>query len=194
MFILSKSESLNIDLHNVMIKKNNEQLKDFVLGFEKSDDINISIIYSDKQEDTIIKIGQLFKFIEAAGGIVKNNKGELLIIERLGKNDLPKGKVENGEKVEDAAKREIEEECGINKLETIQLLEPTYHTYRLNGKFIFKKTNWYYFLHNGNDKPIPQTEENITKVEWCNDDNIRSILGNTYNSIIDVFSQLNYII
>ena len=112
LFILSELEDLDIDLEKSMIKKSDELFEDFIMRFERSDDIRNSVVYSDYPEDTIIEIGQIFKFIEAAGRIVNNNRSELLIIERLGKNDLPKGKVEKGERIEDAAKREIEEECG----------------------------------------------------------------------------------
>src|SRR5690606_23008426 len=51
--------------------------------------------------------------IKAAGGLVENSKSEYLFIKRLGKWDLPKGKVEEGEKMKEAAVREVEEECGI---------------------------------------------------------------------------------
>ena len=52
--------------------------------------------------------------IEAAGGLVVNAAGKLLVIERLGVWDLPKGKLESGETAQVAALREIEEECGIS--------------------------------------------------------------------------------
>jgi hypothetical protein len=53
------------------------------------------------------------KIIKAAGGLVKNGKGEYLFIHRLGKWDLPKGKIEENEKMSEGAVREVEEECGI---------------------------------------------------------------------------------
>ena len=57
-----------------------------------------------------------FTHIEAAGGIVENEKKELLFIYRLGKWDLPKGKVEKGESIAETAVREVEEETGATNL------------------------------------------------------------------------------
>ena len=66
-----------------------------------------------------------YRLIEAAGGVVKNAKGELLFIYRLGKWDLPKGKIDEGEVKETTAVREIEEECGVSGLQIIKELKPT---------------------------------------------------------------------
>jgi hypothetical protein len=47
-----------------------------------------------------------FLWIRAAGGVVSNDREEVLFIHRLEKWDLPKGKVEAGEELELAALRE----------------------------------------------------------------------------------------
>ena len=52
----------------------------------------------------------LYKIIEAAGGVVFNEKNEILMIYRLKTWDLPKGKIEKGETPADAAFREVCEE------------------------------------------------------------------------------------
>ena len=57
---------------------------------------------------TIFK--QKFKLIKAGGGIVFNENGELLVIDRLGYWDLPKGKKDKGEKMKACAIREVQEE------------------------------------------------------------------------------------
>ena len=51
--------------------------------------------------------------IIAAGGLVTNENNELLMIFRRGKWDLPKGKLDKGETIEECAIREVEEETGI---------------------------------------------------------------------------------
>ena len=80
-----------------------------------------------------------YQLIEAAGAVVVNSKSEVLWILRNGKWDLPKGKVEKEEKVEDAAVREVEEECAVRGINRGALLGVTYHTYLYKGEAIKKK-------------------------------------------------------
>src|ERR1043166_3932939 len=90
--------------------------------------------YHENEKLMQITFTSFFKVIEAAGGLVKNNKGEYLFIFRKGKWDLPKGKIDKGESVSAAAIREVEEECGVKKLSIRKELPPTYHTYQQDGK------------------------------------------------------------
>mgnify|MGYP000625090747 CR=1 FL=1 len=60
--------------------------------------------------------------IKAAGGLVVNEDGEVLLIKRRGLWDLPKGKVEEGEFMRLAAVREVKEETGIDKVK-IQFID-----------------------------------------------------------------------
>src|ERR1035437_7141982 len=122
--------------------------------------------YSLDVELTFKELCKKFKYIEAAGGLVLNNKGKVLMIHRLGVWDLPKGKIDKGETSRKAAVREIEEESGIGKLKIIKSLPPTYHIYTLKGKRILKKTFWFKMTSSDTKKPIPQTEENIDEVSW----------------------------
>ena len=52
----------------------------------------------------------------AAGGLVENEKGEILFMFRRGKWDMPKGKRDPGETLEECALREVEEETGVGQL------------------------------------------------------------------------------
>ena len=107
-----------------------------------------------------------------------------MFIYRLGKWDLPKGKIEIGEEVEKAALREIEEECGVNKLTINKSLNDTFHIYKFHGKTILKQTYWYDVRTTYQGELVPQLEEDITKVEWLIDDEINTkVMGNTYASI-----------
>ncbi len=72
---------------------------------------------------------QHFKIIEASGGIVKNEMGQILFIFRNGIWDLPKGKIEVGERKEEAGLREVEEECGFTSLTLGKFIGTTYHLY-----------------------------------------------------------------
>jgi len=133
-----------------------------------------------------------YKYIEAAGGLVMNDKGKVLMIHRLGVWDLPKGKLDKGETPRKAAIREVEEECGIGKLKIIKSLPPTYHIYTLNGKRILKKTFWFKMISTDSKKPIPQTEENIDEVCWMSKTKMKRLNPkNTYRSILDVLSNLS---
>ncbi len=128
-----------------------------------------------------------FLLIRAAGGVVSNDRDEILFIYRLDKWDLPKGKVEEGEELELAAVREVEEECSIHKLELLHHLITTYHTYSLKGEQVLKSTDWYVMKHAGNDQPSPQLMEGISDAQWIAPENWNEIvLGNTYPSVLDV--------
>lgn len=121
-------------------------------------------------------------YLEAAGGLVQNQKKEILFIHRLDKWDLPKGKLEIGETPKIAAVREVEEECGISNLILKDLITITYHIY-FQDNLKLKATYWYEMDYDGNEELIPQTEEGIGIAEWKNQSEIPQILQNTYENI-----------
>lgn len=133
----------------------------------------------------------LFTYIAAAGGLVKNKKGELLFIKRLGKWDLPKGKVESSEDIKTAAIREVEEECGISNLKVTQELPSTFHMYVLKEEIIFKETFWFAMQTDFQKELTPQTEEDITEVRWVNPKQMEEQLKNTYPSIKELLKEQN---
>ena len=131
-----------------------------------------------------------FIMMEAAGGLVFNKDGDILMIFRNGKWDLPKGKLEIGESVEECAIREVQEECGIYGLDITEKLLETYHTYNLSGKEILKRTYWYKMNTDFNGELMPQIEEGITKVSWVSKDEISENITNSYGNISDVLKTL----
>ncbi len=142
-------------------------------------------IYHNNVEELWADFRNYFKNIEAAGGVVINPENKILFIHRLGKWDLPKGKIEKGESREVAAVREVEEECGISNLQLKDFLNATYHIYtERDGKKILKTTYWFEMFYAGNEKPKPQIEEGINEVGWKNDVEIESqILPSTFQNI-----------
>ncbi len=130
----------------------------------------------------------LYTYIEAAGGLVKNEEGNALFIFRNGKWDLPKGKLELGELVEEGAMREVEEECGVVNLTIVEPLPSTYHTYVMKGKSVLKRTHWFLMATQHQNNLIPQEEEGITQVIWAGAEKQEELLKNTYPSIIDVIN------
>lgn len=122
-----------------------------------------------------------FKVIEAAGGVVEKGNQTLLIY-RKGRWDIPKGKIEKGEKKRICAVREVEEETGV-KAEIIRKVCTTWHTYVTNKKYILKKTHWYWMRCVDDSKLAPQAEENIEEAKWLTLSEMRSALYDSYRSI-----------
>jgi 8-oxo-dGTP pyrophosphatase MutT (NUDIX family) len=129
-----------------------------------------------------------FRLIKAAGGIVRNDENDILIIKRNGIWDLPKGKVEPDEKVLDAAVREVSEECGISNIVASDLFDVTCHIYDTYGFWALKETHWFLMKANESDF-VPQREEGIEEVRWASKDFINKIKGNTYPLIFDLLSK-----
>ena len=142
----------------------------------------------EESERLFAEFGAQFVPIEAGGGLVKAPRGEVLMIYRNGRWDLPKGKLEPGEQIAECAVREVEEECGITGLQLGKLLTRTYHLYELHGKWILKRTSWYAMTNDGAGELTPQIEEGITDIRWIAPDNIHFYVENTYATIREVFA------
>lgn len=126
----------------------------------------------------------------AAGGLVVNGQGKFLFIERLGFLDLPKGKLEKGESIDEAALREVEEECGITSLEIVKKLPTTYHTYFHKGRRVLKPSYWFLMRSSLEvQNLVPQTEEGITAVLWLSKEEALSREKEMYRSISDLFTR-----
>src|SRR5690554_3183968 len=138
------------------------------------------LLQTNDPKATLKGIKKAVRVIKAAGGLVKNANSEYLFIKRLGKWDLPKGKVEDGEKMREAAVREVEEECGVQIDSLGDKLASTYHVYTLKGEFILKKTNWYKMEVNSIPNLIPQKEEDISEAKWFSVKDLEIIRENTY--------------
>ena len=144
------------------------------------------ILYGNDFDELRKSFFEQFEVIEAAGGIVQNDNKAILFILRRGKWDLPKGKLEAGESVEECAAREIEEETGISNLLLKRKVGETYHVYTEKDKEILKISHWFYFTCSAKQKLRPQTEEDIDEVKWVTTQQIRSPMQNTYENIRDI--------
>lgn len=135
-----------------------------------------------------------FVEIPASGGLVRNVSGLFLFIRRLGVWDLPKGKIERKESPEDAAIREVGEECGLSELKIIKQLDSTFHIYRspyLNypDNLVLKETKWFLMNYSGNEIPVPEREEDIEEVRWFARTELDQVLPNTYASLRDLLAK-----
>jgi 8-oxo-(d)GTP phosphatase len=128
-----------------------------------------------------------FKVVKAAGGLVRK-KGKFLMIYRLKKWDLPKGKKESKESVEAAAIREIEEECNI-KVKLGHRICTTWHTYTMNKRAMLKKTRWYLMELVDDSKMRPEITEDIEDVRWMSPKEVYHALEHSYKSISYVFER-----
>lgn len=166
-----------------------------VLELPRRDEVEKLVLHSTDQtvilyDPDISRIwGLLQEFlhtIQAAGGLVINLLGELLLIYRRGKWDLPKGKLDKGEDLKACALREVQEETGLSDLALKKPLLVTYHTYSEKGELILKESHWYLMHHNGQEKLVPQTDEDIEKCEWVAADRLDPYLNNSHPSITEV--------
>lgn len=142
-------------------------------------------VFGEEIEEIWDEFKKIFRIIEAAGGIVYRPNGDILFIKRLGKWDLPKGKMEKGESREDSAIREIEEETGLTDVKLQDFINTTYHIYtERNGDSVLKCTHWFEMFFDGEDTSKPQTEEGITEVAWKNTSQIESeVFTGTFKNI-----------
>ena len=129
-----------------------------------------------------------FKILEAAGGVVRNEKNEILVIFRSGKWDLPKGKIDKRkETIKQAALREVQEETGLKAVGITGKLMTTYHLFFRKEKMILKPTYWFEMFAESSARLKPDINENITEVAWVGKEDMGKIISNTYESLKDLF-------
>ena len=165
-----------------VLNYNHIDLKDIIYHVEFGEQKSVCI-YSHDLNELWDDFKAQFTIIEAAGGLVFNEKNETLWIYRNDTWDLPKGKVERNEGFEEAAIREVKEECGVTNLRLLCPIKQTYHVYQHKGKRILKVTHWYKMFAKSNQNLNPQLEEQITKVVWMNSVKMKNALENTYENI-----------
>ena len=139
-------------------------------------------LFHKNSEKLILNFKKKIKVIFAGGGIVKNNLEETLFIYRRNKWDLPKGKIDKGETIDQTALREVKEETGIVDLKIVDFRTKTYHIFKKNNEYCLKETTWYNMVSNFDGEFIPELKEDITKVVWKNDKKIKKI-KNTFPNI-----------
>ncbi|WP_299115159.1 NUDIX hydrolase [uncultured Winogradskyella sp.] len=146
---------------------------------------NLQAVYLvGKKEEKLLK--QFLKKLPnviAGGGKVYNNDGKVLFIYRNDKWDLPKGKVEGKESIEETSIREVEEETGVDGLRITKPLQTTYHIFKRRGRYRIKITYWFEMKTDYSGELIPQEKEGITKVKWLGKKKIKKAMANSYANI-----------
>ena len=140
-------------------------------------------LIGENQELLLKKFLGLLPNIVAGGGKVLNAEGKILFIFRNGKWDLPKGKAEHKETIDQTAIREVEEETGIRGLTITKPLEITYHIFKRNNQYFIKKTYWFEMFSDYSGDLKPQIKEGITKVKWIGPKKLKKVKTNIYANI-----------
>src|SRR5690606_3994969 len=108
-----------------------------------ADQLTNAYLYHPDEEQLLKLFKDKITVNKAGGGLVENEKGQVLFIYRNGKWDLPKGGIEKNETIEETAMREVEEETGCKDLHINKRLEKTFHIFKRNGEYRLKITYWF---------------------------------------------------
>lgn len=177
-------------INHIWVKNVGERDIDLILAFLDSKvPTSLRSLYISAHDYHAIKdyFRKKFKVVRAAGGLVRK-KDKFLMIYRMKKWDLPKGKKEKGEKNKQTAVREVEEECNV----TVRLgkkICTTWHTYTMNNRAIIKKTRWYLMDVIDDARMRPAVAEDIEETRWMNRKEVYHALEHSYKSISYVFEQ-----
>ena len=150
-------------------------------------------IVEDISPDALLhEIHQLYTPIDAAGGVVENESGDVLMIHRRGRWDLPKGKRDEGEEMNACALREVSEETGLQQLDLRHKICDTWHIYAQRGQRLLKTTAWYAMTGTREEKLLPQAEESITEARWVAQADMGPIVYKSYEAIREVLQAAGY--
>jgi 8-oxo-dGTP pyrophosphatase MutT (NUDIX family) len=160
-----------------------------VINSLRYQDLLTGILQHDNEEELLSLVKQQFNVVQAAGGLVYNAAAGFLFIYRRGKWDLPKGKLDEGENLEECALREVQEETGAKGLTSKGTLLRTYHNYTENETDILKETHWFLMEAEAATDLVPQTNEDIEECVWVHPDNMNQYVKNTHPSVLDVLDK-----
>lgn len=170
------------ELLNYSSKK---QLQDLIETLEKSEVSMDVCLHSSDLAQLWSDFKSMHQVITAGGGLVENPAGALLFIYRHKKWDLPKGKKEKGESIEESAVREVQEECGLQQVVLGRKLTTTWHTFGSPEHRKLKKSVWFH-MYSTQKELVPQQEEGISKIRWVEPEGVGKKLQKAYPSITEV--------
>lgn len=186
--IIFKSDFKEYSIKDVIFS-NKPKISSLIEDIERREFI---VVVSNKTRKAFKHFKNSFKHIKAAGGVVTNKSGEVLMIYRNDRWDLPKGKKESNEKKRECAIREVQEETGIDNIIISGKKYKTLHIYNTYGKWEMKKTFWYPMQYLGDEVVFkPQTEEGISECRWVKPEEMEEYIKGSYTTIIDVMTNIN---
>ena len=178
--ILSTEKYIGKNYTSIPIKR--AKLKNIIKQVSRGQ-LSYINLYHPREKKLLKILKKKLPVVVAGGGMVYNKKGEILFIYRNGKWDLPKGKLEKNETIEECAIREVQEETGVQDLQITNFLQTTYHVFKRNNKFKLKVTYWYKMTSDYEGELIPEPSEGIKKVKWKNFEKCQKALGKSYENI-----------
>lgn len=195
----------------ILVPGSAEELKQIIIDFDSDTSYSCLALSSPDYKKLKREIKSLFTIVQAAGGVIMNEEGEILFIHRRGTWDLPKGKIEMKEegrrkkeqgrrnneegtrKKEENRKseaiREVKEETGITKVKIIRKIKPTYHVYHDGETLMLKKSHWFEMFAPKDQPLVPQVEEDIRYVRWFRPEELPIVLENTFGSLKEMIEK-----
>lgn len=195
--ILNQENKVSLNGNKVVVECSPETINSINFSHFFDDDCKENILILVKNlavDEVFFKATESMKFVQAAGGLVRNQEDEYLFIYRANRWDLPKGHREEGEELDITASREVEEETGLKNLKSEEKLGISYHTYILNGIREIKETHWYAMSANKSDDLTPQKEEGIMKVSWLSREKIKKQKYKIYPSLRDLLTRIGFVL
>ncbi|UBZ05808.1 NUDIX domain-containing protein [Salegentibacter mishustinae] len=184
--ILSTKKDLGENYVSLPIKK--VRIKRIIKKISKGELLYVNL-YHEKEEKLLKHLFKKLRVVTAAGGMVLNDKDEILFIYRKKRWDLPKGKTEKNETIESSAIREVEEETGVEGLKVTKFLQKTYHIFKRKGRYRLKVTHWYEMRTSYDGELRPETKEGIEKAKWKDLKKSQKALQKSYANIKLLFSE-----
>lgn len=173
------------DVYAVPYLGKKKQIRQYLDMLDKNPSVRTVAFYGEDADALWADFCACFERIDAAGGLVTDPEGRLLVFFRRGYWDLPKGKIDPGESPEAAALREVREETGLSELTLGPFVAHTWHTYREKGERILKCT-WWYRMQAIQTDTVPQTEEDIEEIRWVEPASWLASKPNLYASLREI--------
>jgi 8-oxo-dGTP pyrophosphatase MutT (NUDIX family) len=145
------------------------------------------LLYSKNPKKLLRRLHKKLPLVLAGGGMVINEKNQYLFIYRNGKWDLPKGKAEKKESIEQTSIREVKEETGVENLSITRYLGHTYHIFSRNKKLRLKLTHWYAMETDFTGNLHPESKEGIEQAVWLDREDAQNALKSSYANIRELF-------
>jgi len=201
------------DLFNghVLVPGSAEEIKQIIIDFDSDTSYSCLALSSPDYKKLKREFKSIFTIVQAAGGVVMNEEGEILFIHRRGKWDFPKGKIEPNNKErkkkeggqrrkgerrrwkeenqKSEAIREVKEETGIAEVRIIKKIKSTYHVFHDGGILMLKKNHWFEMFAPKDQLLVPQVEEDIRYVRWFRPEELPVVLENTFGSLKEMIEK-----